>query len=197
MLYQFGRAIVRFAYCFIFRVKVTGKENIPQEGGIIFCSNHRSNHDAPLVYIAQNRKLTFMAKDSLFRLKPFGWILKKLGAFPIKRGAGDIGAVKKAIEIVEAKSALVMFPEGTRNRTEDPVLEFKNGAALIAKKGNALMVPVAISGSYRWMAKKTVSFGTPIDLNDYGEKPDMKQAITDLQEAVTKMLTQEGTKAGK
>lgn len=193
MLYQIGRALVRFAYFFIFRVKVTGKEHIPPEGGVIFCSNHRSNHDAPLVYIAQKRQLTFMAKDSLFAFKPFGWLLKKLGAFPVKRGAGDIGAVKKAIEIVESKNALVMFPEGTRNRTEEPVLEFKNGAALIAKKGNALMVPVAISGSYRWLAKKTVSFGTPIDLKDYGEKPDMKQAISDLQNAVTKMLTQEGT----
>ncbi|MBE7019415.1 MAG: 1-acyl-sn-glycerol-3-phosphate acyltransferase [Ruminococcaceae bacterium] len=193
MLYQLGRALVRFAYFFIFRVKVTGRENIPAQGGIIFCSNHRSNHDAPLVYIAQKRKLTFMAKDSLFAIKPFGWLLKKLGAFPIKRGAGDIGAVKKAIEIVQAKNALVMFPEGTRNRTQEPVLEFKNGAALIAKKGNALMVPVAITGSYRWFAKKTVSFGTPLDLKDYGEKPDMKQAISDLQNAVATMLTQEGT----
>ncbi len=197
MLYQIGRALVRFVYLFIFRVKAKGTENIPQEGGIIFCSNHRSNHDAPLIYIAQNRKLTFMAKDSLFRFKPFGWLLKKLGAFPIKRGAGDIGAVKKAIEIVEAKGALVMFPEGTRNRTDETVLEFKNGAALIAKKGNALMVPVAIAGSYRWFAKKTVSFGTPINLRDYGEKPDMKQAIEDLQNAVAKMLTQEGTNAGQ
>ena len=195
MLYKIGRALVRFAYLFIFRIKVTGTENIPQKGGIIFCSNHRSNHDAPLVFIAQTRQLTFMAKDSLFRFKPFGWFLTKLGAFPIKRGAGDIGAVKKAIEIVEAGNALVMFPEGTRNRTEQPVLEFKNGAGLIAKKGNALMIPVAISGSYRWYAKKIISFGTPIDLCDYGEKPDMKQAIWDLQSAVVKMLKQEGTNA--
>ncbi len=190
MLYQIGRALVRFAYFFIFRVKTTGTENIPQKGGIIFCGNHRSNHDAPLVFIAQKRKLTFMAKDSLFSFKPFGWLLKKLGAFPIKRGAGDIGAVKKAIEIVEGNGALVMFPEGTRNRTDKPVLEFKSGAALIAKKGNALMIPVAISGSYGWFAKKTVSFGAPINLSDYGEKPDMKQAVCDLQIAVEKMLTQ-------
>lgn len=190
MLYQIEHALIRLAYFFIFRLKVTGLENIPKEGGIIFCGNHRSNHDAPLVFIAQKRQLCFMAKDSLFSFKPFGWLLKKLGAFPIKRGAGDIGAVKKAIEIVEADNALVMFPEGTRNRTPEPVLEFKNGAALIAKKGNALMVPVAISGSYRWLSTMTVRFGSPIDLKDYGAKPDMKQATLDLQTAVTKMLTQ-------
>jgi len=196
MLYRIARALVRFAYFFIFRVKVCGRENIPQEGGIIFCGNHRSNHDAPLVFFSQKRKLSFMAKDSLFSFKPFGWFLKKFGVFPIKRGAGDIGAVKKAIEIVETGNALVMFPEGTRNRTEEPVLEFKNGAALIAKKGNALLVPFAISGKYRWFSKKTVTFGTPINLKEYGEKPDLKQVTEDLQNAVVKMLTQ-GGKAAK
>lgn len=190
MLYHIEHALVRFAYWFIFRLKVTGLENIPKEGGVIFCGNHRSNHDAPLVFIAQNRQLCFMAKDSLFSFKPFGWLLKKLGAFPVKRGAGDIGAVKKAIEIVEADNALVMFPEGTRNKTKELVLEFKNGAALIAKKGNALMIPVAISGNYRWRSTMTVCFGTPVDLSNYGEKPDMKQAMTDLQKSVTEMLTQ-------
>ena len=136
-----------------------------------------------------------MAKDSLFSFKPFGWFLKKFGVFPIKRGAGDIGAVKKAIEIVENKNALVMFPEGTRNRTKEPVLEFKNGAALIAKKGNALIIPFAISGKYRWLSKKTVTFGTPINLTEYGEKPDLKQVTEDLQNAVKKMLTQGGKAA--
>lgn len=190
MLYLIERALVRFAYCFIFRVKSIGTENIPKDGGIIFCGNHRSNHDAPLVFIAQNRQLCFMAKDSIFAFKPFGWILKKLGAFPVKRGAGDIGAVKKAIEIVETNHALVMFPEGTRNRTDATVLEFKNGAALVAKKGNALLVPFAISGNYRWLSKMTVQFGKPVDLKEYGEKPDLKQAMADLQEAVVEMLTQ-------
>lgn len=190
MIYRIGRALMRFAYFFIFRVKVIGKENIPKEGGIIFCGNHRSNHDAPLVFFSQKRRLSFMAKDSLFSFKPFGWFLKIFGVFPIKRGVGDIGAVKKAIEIVEGNHALVMFPEGTRNRTDAPVLEFKNGAALIAKKGNALMIPVAISGNYRWLSKMTIQFGTPLDLKDYGEKPDLKQATLDLQETVTTMLTQ-------
>ncbi len=195
MLYRMIRALIRFAYFFIFRVKVEGRENIPQKGGIIFCGNHRSNHDAPLVFFSQKRTLSFMAKDSLFSFKPFGWFLKKFGVFPIKRGAGDIGAVKKAIEIVESGNALVMFPEGTRNRTEEPVLEFKNGAALIAKKGNALIVPFAISGKYRWFSKKTITFGTPIDLTEYGEKPDLKQVTEDLQNAVVKMLTQGGKAA--
>ena len=190
MLYRIERALVRFAYCFIFRIKAIGTENIPKNGGLIFCGNHRSNHDAPLVFIAQNRQLCFMAKDSIFKFKPFGWILKKLGAFPVKRGAGDIGAVKKAIEIVETNHALVMFPEGTRNRTDAPVLEFKNGAALVAKKGNALLVPFAISGNYRWFSKMTVQFGKPVDIKEYGEKPDMKQAMEDLQQAVVEMLTQ-------
>ena len=88
-----------------------------------------------------------------------------------------------------------MFPEGTRNRTEEPVLEFKNGAALIAKKGNALIIPFAISGKYRWLSKKTVTFGTPINLTEYGEKPDLKQVTEDLQNAVVKMLTQGGKAA--
>lgn len=135
-----------------------------------------------------------MGKDSLFAIPVLGWLFRKMGAFPVKRGTGDIGAVRKAIEVISAGNALVMFPEGTRNKTEDLLLEFKTGAALVAKKGNGIIVPMAIIGKYRLFSRITVRFGTPVSAEDYGEKPDLHQMMADVREQVTQMITNGGSK---
>ncbi|MBO5408413.1 MAG: 1-acyl-sn-glycerol-3-phosphate acyltransferase [Clostridia bacterium] len=194
MLYQVVRAAVKTLYSLLFRYRISGEENIPNEGGIIFCPNHISNHDAITVAITQKRRLSFMGKDSLFTIPVLGWIFKKMGAFPVKRGTGDIGAVRKAIEIVNAGNALVMFPEGTRNKTGELLLEFKTGAALVAKKGNAVIVPMAIIGKYRLFSTITIQFGTPVTADDYGEKPDLHQMMADVREQVSQMITDGGSK---
>lgn len=190
-----ARALVKALYSILFRFQILGEENIPKDGGIIFCPNHISNHDAVTIAIVQKRQLSFMGKDSLFQIPILGWILKRIGAFPVKRGTGDIGAVRKAIEVIQNENALAMFPEGTRNKTKELLLEFKTGAALVAKKGNGKIVPVAIIGKYKLFSKITVQFGTPVSPEDYGEKPDLHQMMSDIREQVFKMITNGGSKA--
>lgn len=197
ILYQLIRAIVKALYSVPFRFRIVGSENIPKEGGIIFCPNHISNHDAITITISQKRNLSFMGKDSLFKIPLFGLILKKVGAFPVKRGTGDIGAVRKAIEVIEAGKALVMFPEGTRNKTDELLLEFKTGAALVAKKGNGKIVPVAIIGKYKLFSKITVQFGTPVSPEDFGEKPDLHAMMAAVKTQVAQMITDGGAVSDK
>lgn len=193
ILYQFVRTVLKAVYLIPFRFRFIGTENIPKEGGIIFCPNHISNHDPITITIAQKRPLSFMGKDSLFRFPLIGWILRKIGAFPVKRGAGDIGAVKKAIEVIQSGNALVMFPEGTRNKTEELLLEFKTGAALVAKKGNGKIVPVAIIGKYRLFSSITVAFGTPVSPENFGEKPDLHTMMDEVKHQVAQMITNGGS----
>ncbi len=197
ILYQLLRAVVKALYSIPFRFRIVGLENIPQEGGIIFCPNHISNHDAITIAISQKRNLSFMGKDSIFRIPILGFILKKAGAFPVKRGTGDIGAVRKAIEILEEGKALAMFPEGTRNKTDKLLLEFKTGAALVAKKGKGKIVPVAIIGKYKLFSKITVQFGTPVSPEDFGEKPDLHAMMDAVKHQVAQMITNGGAVSDK
>ncbi len=192
-MYKLLRGLLKAVYLLPFRFRFLGTENIPAEGGIIFCPNHISNHDPITITIAQKRTLTFMGKDSLFKIPLIGWILRKIGAFPVKRGAGDIGAVKKAIEIIQNQNALVMFPEGTRNKTDELLLEFKTGAALVAKKGGGKIIPVAIIGKYRLFSRITVQFGTPVSPEDFGEKPDLHAMMEEVKQQVAKMITNGGS----
>ena len=99
MLYQVVRAAVKTLYSLLFRYRISGEENIPNEGGIIFCPNHISNHDAITVAITQKRRLSFMGKDSLFTIPVLGWIITTVyslavivpGVTLIIRRLNDIG----------------------------------------------------------------------------------------------------------
>lgn len=184
-------------YSIVFRFRIVGAENIPKEGGVIFCPNHISAHDAITIAISQKRNLSFMGKDSLFRIPILGWILKKIGAFPVKRGVGDIGAVRKAIEVIQGGNALVMFPEGTRNNTQELLLEFKTGAALVAKKGTGKIVPVAIIGNYKLFSRIIVQFGTPVSPEEFGEKPDLPAMMDAVKAQVAQMITNGGAASAK
>ena len=99
-----------------FKFRAEGVENLPQTGGYILCSNHRSYLDPIFLGVKVKRQLAFMAKEELFRVKVLGPIIKKLGAFPIARGKGDTGAVEFAIDTVKSGKALMLFPEGTRSK---------------------------------------------------------------------------------
>ena len=192
MFYKIARNIVLLIYKLMFSIKVSGLENIPQSGGIILSGNHRSNHDPILLAVSQKRPLSFMAKDTLLKVPIVGFVLKHANVFPVKRGSGDIGAVKKAIEILKNGGALSLFPEGTRNKTDNNLQEFKQGSALIAYKSRSLIVPCGIMGKFRLFSRITIVYGKPINPADYGEKPDLNQITADLKTAVSQILSESG-----
>lgn len=175
MFYKVCRVIVRFVMLFVFRLKFVGQENLPAEGGVVVAFNHKSNFDPVMAGLSCKRKLRFMAKEELFKNPLFGALIKALGAFPVRRGKGDIGAIKSSLKILGEGNVMLMFPEGHRIKDGRKV-KAKPGVALIAQRAQVPVVPVCISGEYKWMHKITVTYGKPISLEEYyGQKLEQEK----------------------
>lgn len=187
MLYGFAKIILRFIMIFIFRIKIEGRENMPEEGGVILASNHRSNWDPVLLALASPRKLRFMAKSELFKNKLFAKLITALGAFPVQRGKGDIGAIKSAIKILRGDGVMLIFPEGKRNKHEN-VTDVKPGAVMLAVMAKAPVLPVYISGKYRWFSKMTITFGKPVYYEEYYEKKPVVSELSDMSVELMKTI---------
>ena len=163
-----------------YRLRVRGLENVP-EGGFVLAANHTSNFDPwPLgIPFLPDRQLRFMAKAELFNpvLAPF---LRAGGAFKVRRGEGDVEAMRTAVELVREGEIVVMFPEGTR-QTKGLVKRHAarphTGAARIALTAEAPLVPAAIGGTDRILrlGPLRVAYGPPIDLSDL-DGQDIKTA---------------------
>src|SRR5690606_27525178 len=127
------------------RLEAKGLENIPESGPVILCANHISNFDPPVVGIPVNRKVHYMAKQELFNIPGFGWLIHKLGAFPVKRGGVSKESIRLSIQLLKDGNVLGIFPEGTRKNAGGMG---KKGAAMLAIKAQATVIPVGIVGSY-------------------------------------------------
>ena len=183
MLYNIAKAAMNGVMHLFFRIEVNGRENVPSEGAFILAVNHKSNFDPIAAAAACPRQLTFMAKEELFRFKPVGAFLKSLGAFPISRGRGDVGAVKAAFSILKRGDAMLIFPQGHRMKNGERG-KAHNGAVMIAQRMETPVVPLCISGKYRFMSKITVTFGKSIEFTEcYGQKLD-SQKLQELSDGL-------------
>ena len=144
--------------------EVRGREHVPKSGGVIVASNHISFWDPPLVGTAAIRELHFLAKGELFQTPILGPLIRAFNAIPIKRGVADLSGLTKAMDVLRAGHALIVFPEGTRNRS-GTLNAARPGVGMLAVSTDALVVPTYIVGSNRpgkWMfrlGKLRVSFG--------------------------------------
>lgn len=161
MLLSIVRFLIKCFMYLVFRLRVHGRENFPKEGAVIVALNHRSYWDVPLVGSVLPRQLTFMAKKELFDMPVLGAIIKWADAFPVARGKSDLGAIRAALAALRAEKAMAIFPEGRRVKQGEPHTA-KAGVALIAEKAGAPILPVAISGRYRFLSKVDVYIGEPI-----------------------------------
>jgi 1-acyl-sn-glycerol-3-phosphate acyltransferase len=143
-LYGAAVAVVRVLAKLLFRVKVTGEKHLP-EGPVVLCPNHMSYMDPVFVATSIDRRITAVAKASLFD-KPFiGWRFKKLEIIPVNRDGGDFGAVRTAVKALKDGRVLVVFPQGTRvmkKPLDDSLV--RGGASMMAIKGGAKIVPMSI-----------------------------------------------------
>lgn len=184
MFYNFCVALVRFAMFFVIRIKRAGLENVPKEGPVLLAFNHTSDFDPVVAALTCPRQLTFMAKAELFENKLFGGLIKRLGAFPVHRGKGDVGAIKAALKIMSSDGAMLIFPEGGRVK-DGKRRNAKPGVAMIAQRCGVPVVPVHIIGKYKWMSKITVCYGEPVMyVNEEQEKPTPE----DLQKFADEVL---------
>ncbi|MBQ2696861.1 MAG: 1-acyl-sn-glycerol-3-phosphate acyltransferase [Clostridia bacterium] len=181
MLFRFVRSLVKGILYLLFRIKIHGKENMPKEGAVIVAMNHQSLWDGPLAAACLPRQLAIMGKKELFKIPLLGSILRWAGVIPVARGKNDIGAIKAALSALKAGKAFAIFPEGRRVRQgEDHTA--KSGVAMLAARTGAPILPVAISGKYRFLSKINVYIQKPIHVkSENGEKltGDELQEVSD------------------
>lgn len=151
-----------------FKFEVIGTENIPSEGNLIIAANHKSNLDPIFVASAVNkkRKMTAIAKEELFKNRILAKILNKVEIIPINRQNPGLGTIKRILKYIKNDYALVMFPEGTRSKTDD-FNNAKAGLSLFATKAKAEIVPCTIYSSYKLFKPAKIYFGKPISLEEY------------------------------
>lgn len=138
-----------------FRGKIYGSENVPKTGSVLIVSNHASNFDPPIVANCVGRPIAYMAKEELFQIPIFRTVIKLYGAYPVSRGTADRTAIRSALEYLENGRAVGVFLQGTRTpdgRITDP----KRGAALLAAKAKAPLLPVCLWGSEKIEVKGSV-----------------------------------------
>jgi len=146
--------------------EVRGRERVPRDGGLIVAPNHCSYWDPLLVGTAAMRELHFLAKEELFRPPVFGPMIRSFNAIPIRRGMADVGGLTRAMDVLRARRALLVFPEGTRAR-DGELREARPGVGMLAVATDARILPVYVDQSHRpreWMLRRVrlrVTFGTP------------------------------------
>ena len=157
----------------LFRIHVHGKENIPQTGGAVLCSNHIAIRDVFVVAASIKRQTRFLGKKELFKIPVLRRVIRALGATPVTRDGRDVGAVKTMIAIAKEENGLVtIFPQGTRREGVNPAdTPVKNGAGMIACRAHVPMIPLCIKTEgvkYRFLRRIDVYIGKPISPEELG-----------------------------
>lgn len=178
-LYPFGKFLVSTIFYPLYRIKVTGVENFPKDGGVLLCANHIDNLDPPVVGITSPRTVHFMAKEELFHVPILKSILPKVQAFPVKRGMSDREAFRTALKLLRSGEVVGMFPEGTRSKTGE-LGKGLAGAGFFALKGEAVVMPCAIIGPYKRFKRLHVVYGKPIDMTPYRERKASAEEVTEV-----------------
>ena len=165
-LYGFCEFFFPIIFKIWLRWEVYGRDNIPSEGPVVIAANHLSLLDPPILGAAATRKVHFMAKSELFKPAWFGALIRKLGAFPVRRGAMDRDAIKTGLTILKENKVLAVFPEGTRSKTGE-LGRAGGGAFMMAVKQKAQIVPACIYGSdlkrHPGWPKVRIIFGKPME----------------------------------
>jgi len=169
----------------LYRLRATGRENLPREGGYVLAANHNSSFDPwPLgLPLFPRRFLRVMAKSELF-WTPLRQLIVAWGAFPVHRGERDTEAIDTAIRLCREGHVVVMFPEGTRRKKglrKRYEAKAHAGAARIALEAGVPLVPAGIVGTDRLgrLARLRVRYGTPLDLSDLAGREDAAAVATE------------------
>ncbi len=191
-MYAWVRYPVRFLYRLFYDFHIEGEENIPQDKPVVLASNHRSYADPVILTMPMKLPVSYMAKEELFRNKLFGWFIRKLGAFPVTRGSGDMSVIDDSINILNSGRNLVIFPEGTRSK-DGKVGKGKTGVAMIAAKSGADVVPCGIifeGEKLHFRSKLTLRFGKPIKAEEIAVEGNSPRELKDVKKRIMSAITE-------
>lgn len=187
LLYKISRVVLGPIFKWYYNPTIVNKEYIPKEGSIVIAGNHKHLYDQCLTIIATKRPIHYMAKKEYFDNKKVAWFFKGTGCISVDRQNKDPKAKQAALDVLNDNGAIGIFPEGTRNRTQELLLPFKFGAVSLAEKTDSYIVPFAITGDYKFRSKNLkITYGKPFKINDM----TLEEANDKLYKIVEKLLKQ-------
>lgn len=165
IFYRILRFIATPFFKLYYNPKIINKEVIPKNGAVLLCGNHLHFMDQFPVIASTRRTIHWMSKKEYFEGK-HKLFFKLVGCISVDREAHNGVAKKEALKYLKEGSAVGLFPEETRNRTDNELLPFKKGAAKMAKEMSCPIIPFAVTGDYKFRSKNLiVRFGNPIIIN--------------------------------
>ncbi|MFH1737598.1 MAG: lysophospholipid acyltransferase family protein [bacterium] len=194
--YRINRFAIKKAFQLYFRIGVDGQEKIPREGPVILAANHTSFIDPVAVGVMCPRQIHPLAREDLWSIPLLRWWLSRMGAKPIKRGQGDTGALRAALEVLGHGKTVLVFPEGTRSR-DGTIGPMKPGVGLLASRSRAPIVPTYISGTFLALprtrsfplpVKIGVHFAAPIGQDLIGEYPADRRGYEEITRRVDQAI---------
>jgi len=145
--YAACQQVARVLFVTLFGIRVYHRDRVPAAGGVLVISNHQSYLDPIIVAVGMARPFHPMARETLFRFAPFGWLIGSLHAFPVRRSSADLGAIREALRRLRAGAAVLMFPEGTRTR-DGSIEPLQGGPVTVALRADVPILPMVIDGAF-------------------------------------------------
>lgn len=187
LLYKISRVVLGPIFKWYYNPTIVNKEYIPKDGSIVIAGNHKHLYDQCLTIVATKRPIHYMAKKEYFDNKKVAWFFKGTGCISVDRKNKDPKAKEAALDVLNDNGAIGIFPEGTRNRTDELLLPFKFGAVSLAQKTDSYIVPFAITGDYKFRSKNLkITYGKPFKVEDM----TLEEANDKLYKIVEKLLKQ-------
>lgn len=184
--YKLLTPLMRLIFRLYYNPKILNKKNIPKDGPIIIVCNHKHVFDQCFAIMATRRPIHYLAKKEYFDGK-LSWFFKLFGCIPVNRDIHDNKAKETAIQILKSEKAIGLFPEGTRNKTNDTLLlPLKFGAVSMAQKTGAYIVPCALTGDYKFRSQNLMlSFGNPIKIT---KEMNLEEQNNELAKQIEKLM---------
>ena len=181
------RTAIRIYFVVVYRVKVEGRENIPTDKTepLIYCGNHRTYADPPLIVVTAKRHVRFLAKEELSKNPLFAFLGVVFDGIYVKRDSKDVSALKTTLKALKDGESIALFPEGTRNGMEKGQ-KAKDGAAFFAVRTGAKVIPVGISGGEKPFKKMYIKYGQPLDFSGRS-KDELDEVTNEIMEKIVEL----------